>query len=94
MIKQTINIKLQDLQLQTGNWTFPFEADAVLNVTQHWESNTSSGRFDLKFKFNIKNQMLNILNVNLNLIEPSSYIEVKYINQQIIRDKKIKEILS
>ena len=91
---QTAIIQLTDLNLQTGNISFPFEADSILSITQHWQSNTSNGRFDLKFKFNTKQQLLNILNINLGLIEPASYLVIKFTNQRILRDKKIQEILS
>ena len=72
--------------------TFPFYADSIISVTQNWESNTSNGRMYTKWKYNKKNNALDII-INTNLLDDSSYLEIIYFNQQLMRDKKIEEIL-
>lgn len=91
-IKSRINLDRN--LIQSGNLTFPFYADSIMSVTQHWETNTALGMFVNKFKYNKKECLLNILNINLELMdESSSYLEIIYFNQQLMRDKKIEEIL-
>lgn len=90
----------QELSVKKNNHSFivfyecnvKFYADDIISVTQNWESNTSNGRMYTKWKYNKKNNALDII-INTNLLDDSSYLEIIYFNQQLMRDRKIEEIL-
>lgn len=85
-------IKLDSRIIQSNNLTFPFYADAIILITQNWETKTSKGSKPIRYEYNKKDKILNVF-INNDLIDSSSYLEIMYYNQQLMRDLKIEEIL-